>query len=148
MFSCAVEREETCKQIPLARVGSVCSGWTTLGLPQPKAACTFWVHIAQAPGCSVRGLSQVGPAFYVLPRSEPLRFLGALQGHRPRWAMCFVPFLGSSQLGDWVLGQHTLSGGTCILCISLVPATGFPECAAKAQSQVYCVSPLRADLRL
>ena len=91
------------------KLGSVCSAWTTLGLPPPKAACTFWVHTAQAPGCSVRELSQVGPAFYVLPRSKPLRFVGVLQGHRPRWAVCFVPFRGPSHSGDWVLGQkHSL----------------------------------------
>ena len=125
-------------------LGSVCSAWTMLGLPRPKAACTFWVHTAQAPGCSERGLSQVGPAFYVLPRSKPLRFLGALQGHRPRWAVCFVPFPGPSHSGDWVLGQHRVPGGPCILCTSLVPATQFPECATKAPSQVYRVSPLRS----
>ena len=56
--------------------------WTTLGLPQPVVLCTFQVHTAQAPGCSVRVLSQVDPVFRALPRSKPLRFLGAPQGHR------------------------------------------------------------------
>ena len=123
-------------------LGSVCSAWTMLGLPQPKAACTFCVHTAQAPGCSVRGLSQVGPAFYVLPRFKPLRFLGALQRHRPRWTMCFVPSQVQATQMTGCLARNTLSGEPCILCTSLVPATQFPECAMKAQSQVYRVFPL------
>ena len=144
MFSCVVGREGHCKQIPLACMGSVHSEWTTLGLPQPKAACTSWVHTAQAPGCSARVLSQVGPVFCALPRSKPLRFLGGPQGHRSRLAVCFVPFPGPSHSGDWVLGQHTVPGGPRILCTSLVLATQFPECAAKSPSQVYRVSPLRS----
>ena len=123
-------------------LGSVCSAWTMLGLPRPKAACTFWVHTAQAPGYSERGLSQVGPAFYVLPRSKPLRFLGALQGHRPRWAVCFVPFPGPTCSGNRVLGKHIVPGGLCILFTSPVLATWFPRCTARAQSQECCVSPL------
>ena len=37
-----------------------------------------------------------------LPRSKLLTFLGALQGHRPRWAVCFVPLPGPSTSGSWV----------------------------------------------
>ena len=47
-------------------------------------------------GCSIRALSQVSPAFHAFPRSKPLRFLGALQGHRSRWTVSFVPFSGLS----------------------------------------------------
>ena len=39
-------------------VGSTCSGWTTWGLPQRKAACASQVQAAQAPGCTVRAQSQ------------------------------------------------------------------------------------------
>ena len=91
-------------------LGSVCSAWTMLGLPRPKAACTFWVHTAQAPGCSERGLSQVGPAFYVLPRSKPLRFLGGCKGIDP--------------------------DGLCVLCPSQVQATQVTGCLTSTQSQV------------
>ena len=35
-----------------------------------KAVCISWVHTAQAPGCSARVLSQVGPAFHAHPRSK------------------------------------------------------------------------------
>ena len=100
LFSCVVGREGHCKQIPLACMGSAHSGWTTLCLPQLKVACTFRVHTAQAPGCSARVLSQVGPVFCALPRSKPLRFLGGPQGHRSRLAVCFVPFPGPSSSGD------------------------------------------------
>ena len=81
-------------------VGSACSGWTTMSLPQPKAACTSRVYTAQAPGCSARVLSHVGPGFCAFPRSKTLRFLGALQGHRPRSAVRFVTFQVPSSSGD------------------------------------------------
>ena len=106
LFSCVVGREGHYRQILLVCVGSAYSGWTTLGLPQPKAACPSWVHPAQAPGCSARELSQVGPVFYSLPRSKPFRFSGAPQGHRPRRAVSFMPFPGPTHSGDWVLGEH------------------------------------------
>ena len=83
-----------------AYVESSHSGWTTLGLPQPKEVCASWVYTAHSPGCSARALSQVEPAFCVLPRSKPLRFLGGPQGHRSRLAVCFVPFPGPSSSGD------------------------------------------------
>ena len=142
MFSCVVGREGHCKKILLACVGSAHSGWTTLDLPQPKAACISQVHTAQAPGCSARALSQVGPAFCALSRSKPLRFVRALHGHRPRWVVSFVPFPDPSSSGDWVLGERTLPGGPCILCPSPVLATWFPRCTVRAQSQVCCVTPL------
>ena len=56
-----------------------------------------------------------------LPRSKLLTFLGALQGHRPRWAVCFVPLPGPSTSGSWV-GL----GGLCVLFTSVVPANEFP----------------------
>ena len=89
-------REEHCKQISLACVGSALL-WTTLGLPQLMAVCAFLVYTAQAlqencpkqalhfvhfPGlrCSGsgsqilhKGTDLVGRAFCALPRSEQLR---------------------------------------------------------------------------
>ena len=105
IFQLQCRQEGHCKQISLAYVGIAHSGWTTLGLPQPKAACTSQVHTAQAPGCSTRALSQVSPVFHALPRSKMLRFLGVLKEHRPRWAVSFVPFPGPgpSHAGDQVL---------------------------------------------
>ena len=58
------------------------------------------------------------------------------------WAVCFVPFPGPSHSGDRVLGKCTVPGGPYILCTSLLPASCFPGCAPRAQSQVCCVSPL------
>ena len=60
-------------------------------LYSPRWCVIPWVHTAQAPGCSARALSQVDPAFHALPSSKPLRFLGALQEHRPRWAVVLCP---------------------------------------------------------
>ena len=52
LLSCLVGREEYCKEISLACVGSAHSVWATLGLPQLTAVCAFWVYTARAPGCS------------------------------------------------------------------------------------------------
>ena len=104
--------------------------------------CTSQVHTAQTPGCSARALSHVDPAFHALPRSKPLRFSGAPQGHRPRWAVCFVPFFHPSCSGDQVLGECSVPGQPCVLCTSLIPTTQFPGCATRAQSQVCLLSPL------
>ena len=141
-FSCAVEREGHCKQILLACVGSAHSQWTTRGFPQPKAAYTFRVHTAQAPGCFATALFQVGPVFHALPRSKPLRLLSALKGHRPRWAVCFMLFPVPSCSGNQKLGKCTFPGGPCILFISPILATWFPCCTMRAQPQVCRVSPL------
>ena len=77
LLSCAVEKEGHCKQILLACARSAPLGWNSLGLPQPESSCTSWVHTIQAPACSVRGLSEVGPVFNALPSSKTLRCLGA-----------------------------------------------------------------------
>ena len=82
----------------------------------------------------MRALSQVGPEFHILSRSKPLRFSGALQGHKPKWAMCFVPFPGLSCLGDEILGECIVPDGPCVLCIFLVPVAWFPGCPKRAQS--------------
>ena len=131
-------REGHCKQITLACVESDRSGWTTLDLPQPKAACASRVYTAQSPGCSARALSQVSPAFHALPR-----FSGAPQGHRPRWVVRFVPLPGLSSSSNQVVVQRTVPGGLCILFTCLVPAAQFPGYAMRTQSQVFQVSPLR-----
>ena len=46
-----------------------------------------------------RGESSLASAF---PKSKLLRFLGALQGHRLRWAVHFVPFqVQAPQVAGW-----------------------------------------------
>ena len=135
---CVVGREEHCKQISLACVGSAHSVWITLGLPQLIVACTFWVYTVQALGCSAghcpnwalhlvhfpglshsvsvswvlhKGTDSVGHVFCALSRSEQLRWPGALRVHSPR--------------------------GPCILITSPVPAAW-----ARARSQVCSVYPM------
>ena len=139
MSSCTVRREEHCKQISLASVGSACSVWTTLGLHQLTAR--------------------------LLSQSTLLSLQVALQGNCPKWALGFVhfpglscsglgswgtdsvghrslPFPGLSSLSNQVLGERIVPGGLVILITSPVQAAWFPRCAARAPSQVYCVSPL------
>ena len=85
--------EEYCKQISLACVGSACSVWTTLDLPQLMEVYAFPVYTAQAPGCSAGELSKVGPELHALSRSNLLRFrfLGTPQRHRFCWACVLCP---------------------------------------------------------
>ena len=143
MFSCAVGREEHCKQISLVCVGSACSVWTTLGLPQLTVCVTS--------------------------QSTLLRLQVALQGNCPKWALGFMHFpgLSCSGSGSWVLhkgadsverafcafpgpstssnqvlGKLTVLGRLCVSITSLVPDTWSPGCATRVPSQVCCVSPL------
>ena len=112
MLSCVVGREDPCKQISLVFVGSACSIWTTLGLPQLKAACAFLVYTAKAPECSSGAPSKVGFGLCALSRSKLLRFRFSCspQGHRVSWA--------------------------CVLCPSQVRAAQVTRCLASTLSQV------------
>ena len=103
-------REEHCKQILLACVGSVRSGWTTLGLPQPNEVCTSQVYTGQAPGYSAGALSQVGPAFHAVPRTK--------------------------HSGSHVLHRGTDPDGLCILCPSQLRTAQLTGCLASTLSQV------------
>ena len=116
--------EGHCKQIPLACVGSAHSEWTTLSLSQSKAAynfqgpncsgssvlckgtvpirpCDFALMMSKSLrfSCTPQGhRTQVGCVFCSLPRSKPLRWLGAWRVHSPRWAMHLM------QLPAWFYG--------------------------------------------
>ena len=59
------------------------------------------------------GLHWVCPSSrrHVLPGSTLLRLQGALQGHCPQWALCFVHFPGPSCSGFQVIRKHTGSVG-------------------------------------
>ena len=125
----------------LACVGSACSVWTTLGLPQLQAVCVSRVYTAQAPGCSAGALSKAGLVFHVLPRSKLLRFSVLHKGtDLVGSAFCALPRCDSS--GDQMLGECTVPGELRVLISSLVLATWFPRCAVRALSQVCRVSPL------
>ena len=107
-----------------------------LYIPGPHCSC---------PGSSARALFHVDPVFRALPSSKPLRFSGALQGHRPRWAVHFVLFPGASSSGDWVLGECTVLVGLCVL---LPQPPVFP--GAPREHSSWCALCLLwgADLRL
>ena len=132
---CCGERGTLQTKIPLACVGSAHSVWSILGLSQLMAVHASHAYTAQAPGCSARALSQVDPAFHALLRPKPLGFLGAPQGHRPRWAVCFVPFPDlAAQVTRCLV--NSVPGGPCILFTCPVSAAQFPGCASRAQSRV------------
>ena len=103
-------REEHCKQISLACVGSACSVWATLGLPLLMGVCTFSVYATQVPGCSAGELSKAGPGLRALPRSKPLRFRfsGTPTRAQTLLGLRFVSLPGPSSSGGQVLGEYTL----------------------------------------
>ena len=111
--------------------------------PAHSGLCFLGLHCS---GCRVpcRALSKAGPGFCALSSSKTLRFRfsGTPQGHRLGWACSFVPFPGPSSSEDQVLGECTVQGGPCFLITSLVLGARLPRCAARALSQVCCVSPL------
>ena len=134
-----MEREGHCKQIYLASVGSARSVWTTLGLPQLKAACASQVYTAQAPGCSARALSEVGPMFRALPRSKSVRFSCTLQGHRHGLVRVLRPSqVRAVQATRCLMSVRSL--GTVRL--NHLPGPSHSGGSARAASQVCRASPL------
>ena len=142
MFSCAAGREEHCKQISLACVGSAPSVSGTLGLPPVMAGVLSqstllrlqvalqgnylkWVlGCVHFPGLSCsgsgsrvlhKGTNLVGPAFCALPRSQQLRRPGAWQAHCPRWSVHFNHLPGPSHSVSQVCRESAFSG---VLCVS------------------------------
>ena len=135
-------KEEHCKQISLACVGSALSVWATLGLP-PLGVCAFPVYTAQAPGCSSGDLSKAGTGLGALPRSKLLRFRfsGTPQG-TDSVGSAFGALPRSEQLSRpsaW--GAHSPQVGSASYHLP-IPVAGFPGCAAGELSQVCHVSPL------
>ena len=144
LFNCTVGREEHCKQISLACVGSACSIWATLGLLLLTGVCAFSVYAAQSPGCSAEELSKAGPGLHALPRSKLLRFRfsGTPQRHRLCWACVLCPSqVREAQATRCLVSTHSPGGVVCLIT-SPVPVVKCPVCAVGAPSQVCHVSPL------
>ena len=146
-------REEHCKQISLACVGSACSVWTTLGLHHlmahvlshstllslqvalqgncPKRALGF-MHFpglscsGSGPWVLHKGTDSVGHAFFVLPRSEQLRQAGVCRTHCPRWSVHLNHLPSPSHLVSWVHHESTVSGGPCVSSGELISGCNPP----------------------
>ena len=89
-------REELCKKISLACVGSACSVWATLHVPRPPLCSQReCFHGLQFSGSRLlcQELSEAGPGLHTLPRSKPLRFRfsGTPQRCRLGWACVLCP---------------------------------------------------------
>ena len=145
-------REEHCKQITLACVGSACSVWVTLGLP-PFTACVLSLSILlrlQAPGCFAGELSKAGPGLCALPRSKLLRFrfLGTPQMHRLGWACVLCPSQVREAQVTRCLVSTLSTDGQCILSPPLSQLLGF--LGAQQEHRLRCAMCLLwgADLRL
>ena len=133
-------REEHCKQISLACVGSARSVWATLGLP-PLTACVLSRSTLLRLQVALQGNCKAGPGLCVLPRSKPLRFrfsgtqvLGYKGTDSVGPAFCALP--RSRHSGDQVVGEHTLPRWAMRLITSLVLG------AVGAPSQVCHLFPL------
>ena len=143
MFNFAAGREEHCKQISLACVGSARSVWATLGLPPLMARvlsrftllrlqvalqgnCLRWaLGCVYFPGLSCsgsgsgsqvlhKGADAVGPASCALPRSEQLRQPGVWRAHSPQ-VRCVLSPPGSQLLGFLdVQRERCISSGELI----------------------------------
>ena len=145
MFNCVAWREEHCKQISLACVGSVRSVWTTLGLPQLTACMLSWSILLRL-RVALQGNAKVGTGFRALPRLwEPklfrFRFLGTPQSHRLGWACVLCPsHIWAVQVTKCLASAHSPVGAVH-LTTSPVPASEFPWlCSGNTISGVACVS--------
>ena len=128
LFNNAVGREEHCKQISLACVGSACSVSATLGL-FPLMACVLSQSTLFRLQVALQG---VGPGLCALPRSKLLRFRfsGTPQRHRLGWA-CICAQIRAAQVTrcwsvilnhlpspscsvSWVHHESAISGMLCV----------------------------------
>ena len=139
-------REEHCKEISLACVGSAHSEYTTgtLGLSQLTVACAFWIYADQAPGFSAGELSKVGPAFLALPRSKPLRF-GFLGTDSVQHVVLFPSQVRAAQATRGSVSA--LSRWAVCLNHLLCPTRSVSRCTAGVLSQVFrsCDPPGRCQ---
>ena len=142
MFSCAVRREEHCKQISLACVGSAHSVWATLGFPPLLACVLSWSTLLRLqvalqgnclrraqgclkfPGLSCsgsgsrvlhKGTELGGPGFCALPRSEQLRRPGAWRVHSPQVGRCILSSPQFQMLS--FLGAQRERCLSCAMCL-------------------------------
>ena len=135
LFSCAVGREEHCKQIALACARSVLA---TLVCPLSQHVCFPCLHCLGS-RLLCRELSEASPGLYALSRSKPLRFryLGTPQRCRLGWACVLCP----SQVGAAQVTRCLASAVAATYHLA-VPAARFSGYTTSAPSQVCHVSLL------
>ena len=94
---------------------SQCLGCT--GFAPAHGVCAFLVYTSQAPGCSARELSEVGPGLCAFPRSKPLRFRfsGTPQRHSLGWACVLCPSQVQAAQATRCLVSVVSPGRECIL---------------------------------
>ena len=140
-------REEPCKQISLACVGSARSVWATLGLSPLMASvlsqsALLRLQVALLGDCLRRalgcvdfpdlrrsgsgsrllhkGTDSVGPAFCALPRSKQLRRPDAWRAHSPHRYSASYHLPSSSHSVSWVSSRSAVSGVPCVSSEELI----------------------------
>ena len=138
-------REEHCKQISVACVGSACNVWATLGLPPLTACVLSWSTLLRLQ-VALPGNCLSGP--WVVCTSQvyvaQVQVLGYSTKAQNRLGLRFVPFPGLSSSDDQVPGECILPRWVVHLITSPVSAARFPGCTARVPSQVCRVFPLRS----
>ena len=119
-------REEHCKQIALACVGSACSVSATPGLPRSQHV---WFPSLHCSGSRLlcQELSEAGPGLCALPRSKLLkfRFSGTPQRRRLGWAYVLCPSQVQAAQGTSAWQAQLPLAGDCILAPPLSQPLGF-----------------------
>ena len=112
-FSCAMGREEHCKQISLSCVGCARSVSATLGLPPLMACVLFQSKLLRLQVA----LQAVGPGLRGFPRSKPLgfRFSGIPQRCRLSLACILCPSQVWVAQATRCLTSTVSPGGGCVL---------------------------------
>ena len=154
MFSYAAEREEHCKQISLACVGSARSVWVTLGLP-PLTECVLsrstllrlqvallgnclrralgcmpflgLCHLVQVLGYPYRDTDSAGPVFCARPRSEQLRRPSGWRVHSSQLDGASYHLLRPSRWVSWVHSGSAISGVLCVNSGALISCYKLPD---------------------
>ena len=135
MFSHAAGREEHCREISLACVGSALSVSAARGLPRSRRVCF------RSPHCSGSRLlcwelPDAGPGLHALPRSKLLRFrfLGTPQRCRLGWACILCPYQVQAAQVPRCLASAVSPSWRLRLIISPVPAARFSGCTTGTPS--------------
>ena len=126
MFSCAVGREEPCKQITLTCAHSVSA---TLACPHSWHVCPPCPHCSGS-RLLLREMSEASLGLHAPPRSKPLRFRhsGSPQKGRLRWACILCP----SQVRA---AQVMRCLESAVAATYRLPTTRFSGCTTRAPSQ-------------
>ena len=126
MFNYAAGREEHCKLISLACVGSARSVWATLGLPLLTESVLSWATLLMLQAALQGNCLKWALGCMHFPGLSPqVQVLGYSTKAQTWLGLRFVRFPGPSSSGDQVLGECSLPRWGVHLITSPIPAIQF-----------------------